>query len=82
MIRVEWRTEVSFDDVFRKVLEQNLESVRRELEGIRCPIHGEPPKIVVTGTDATSISAKVEGCCEELGRLTKAKTAELGFEEE
>jgi hypothetical protein len=79
---VQWRFEGNFDDVFKAALKQQLEHVRDAMDQVRCPVHGEAPTIVVTGQTAEAIAADVQGCCDELGRLAKAKLATLGFEKD
>jgi hypothetical protein len=69
-----------FDDVFRQIVEQQVARLRLELTALRCPVHGEAPELIVTRQDANGFSADIHGCCEELARLTRIQTAELGFE--
>lgn len=79
-MRVQWRFEGDFDDLFKGALKQQLDHVEAELDQVRCPVHGKAPTIVVKGHTAEDISANVEGCCEELGQLARERLKALGFE--
>lgn len=40
--------------------------VKQQLSSIRCPKHGESPKVTVQGRSFSKLQWKVHGCCEEV----------------
>ena len=39
---------------------------KKRMEGLRCPVHGEPPTIRFHGPSALQLEREVQGCCDEL----------------
>jgi len=55
------------------VFEQVAKSIRERIGATRCPVHGQPPKIVVKGRDIKNLSFEVSGCCGDLIETVKGK---------
>ena len=50
--------------------------VRDAVGSVVCPIHAETPLVKISGSDLSSLSVDVTGCCQELiDRATKALIA-------
>lgn len=51
------------DQVMDQVKEKIPELARKQLESIRCPVHGRTPHVTVAGSDRLAVSGF---CCERL----------------
>ncbi len=54
--------------------------VRRRLDNLACPVHGQCAFVVASGVSADDLTFRVEGCCQQLvddGRATLAATSSL-----
>jgi hypothetical protein len=76
---VQWEFETEGDDVFKEAVRHQLERVRRQLQNLWCPVHGERPTIIVRGHTPDDIAADVKGCCENLDRLARERLTSMGF---
>ena len=47
--------------------------VRKTVRQVRCPVHGESPRIVCKGRSLKDLEVEVYGCCDELTDAVKAK---------
>lgn len=71
---------LSLDPVEKTMLLALRNHVRRRLDNLSCPAHGQYPFVVASGTSADRLTFRVEGCCEQLvneGRATLATTSSL-----
>jgi hypothetical protein len=78
VINVVWESESAWrDELSRAALQAALEGVRRQLGDVRCPVHGEPPTIVVRGKSESTMRLHIQGCCERSTGPVRALLAEL-----
>jgi hypothetical protein len=71
---------LSLDPVEKAMLLALRNHVRRRLDNLSCPAHGQYPFVVASGTSADRLTFRVEGCCEQFvneGRATLATTSTL-----
>ena len=54
------------DALERAVLQSVQEFVRTRLRAIRCPEHGEAPRVICKGRSIDDLSFEVTGCCQSL----------------
>jgi len=54
------------NEINREILKKIIATIRDKVENIRCPIHGEKPKIICVAKSLEDIDLKVEGCCDTL----------------
>jgi hypothetical protein len=57
----------------KAVLESVQNSIKKSVGSVRCPDHGESPKIVVKGRNLDNLSFEVSGCCEALIEQVKKR---------
>ena len=55
------------------VLQSVQESITKSVGSVRCPTHGQTPKIKVKRRKIDSLSIEVSGCCEQLTETVKKK---------
>jgi len=48
------------------VLKSVQDLIAAKVSAVRCPVHGEGPKIVAHGSSLDKLSMTVSGCCQEL----------------
>jgi len=61
-------------DALEKAILQGIqESVRKKLGAIRCPEHGQGPKVICKGRSVDKLSFEVTGCCQNLIDTVLAK---------
>jgi len=54
------------DPVEKVMLLAARNHIRRRLDNLSCPRHGESPRVVASGPSADRLTVSVEGCCPEL----------------
>lgn len=64
------------DAIEAAVLSSVSDSIKESVGSIRCPEHGESPKIKVIGSDLDNLSLEVSGCCETLVEQVKNELEE------
>lgn len=52
---------------------ETAEVIKKSLEGVRCPIHGEAPTVLIDRSEADEVVFDYQGCCQELVRLVVEK---------
>lgn len=52
---------------------ETAEVIKKSLEGMRCPIHGEAPTVLIDKSEANEVAFDYRGCCQELVRLVVEK---------
>jgi hypothetical protein len=66
------------------VTQDSVEAFREltagKLRGLRCPDHGEAPRLRFRGESLRDISIQLSGCCEKLLALANRKIAERSVE--
>ena len=50
-----------------------VDCVKKSVQGISCPKHGEQPKLKVKGRNFDNLSVEVSGCCDALKDKVKKK---------
>ena len=55
----------------KKALKAVVDAVTKRVQAVRCPVHGQPAKVVAK-TRGAEISWEVSGCCEHLVSKVKA----------
>jgi hypothetical protein len=61
------------DSVEKIMLRVARNHIRRRLDGVSCPWHGQFPHILASGPSADRLTYSVEGCCENfVERATRA----------
>ena len=61
------------DSIESAVLKSIQESVKKSVSSLRCPKHGQGPKIEFKGSNLDSLSFEVRGCCDHLIDETNRK---------
>ena len=66
--------DISFENDFEKAARDAIsDSVSTALASVRCPKHGQRPKVRMRGQKIDKLRVEIEGCCDELIDLaTKA----------
>jgi hypothetical protein len=54
------------DEIEKAIYSQVRDNIAKALRGVRCPEHGETPKVVVKGRSMKDLSWEVHGCCQAL----------------
>jgi len=52
------------------------EQTARKVRALRCPVHGQQPRLRFQGTTLREISIQMSGCCDKLLSLANRKIAE------
>jgi hypothetical protein len=65
-------------DCLGNVLEQAIlqsikDYIQKKLGAIRCPEHGQAPKVICKGKSVKDLSFEVTGCCQKLIDIAKAQ---------
>jgi hypothetical protein len=55
-----------FDPVERVMLLAARNHIRRRLDNLSCPRHGQQPRVIASGPSPDRLTMSVEGCCHEL----------------
>jgi hypothetical protein len=54
-------------------LERVIDHIQRELHGVECSEHGQPPTITIVGSLTGQLQLEMSGCCETLLKEAKAR---------
>lgn len=54
------------DEIEKAILTKAATNVKKALNSVTCPEHGQRPKVTLTGMDINNLSCDVEGCCQKL----------------
>ena len=55
----------SFDnEMAQDMVDDFKESIEEQIGEMRCPDHGEPPQIVLTGETVETMGTRIIACCE------------------
>jgi len=54
------------DAVEKAILQEVADNVKKALSSVRCPQHGERPRVKVKGSSLDRLNYVVEGCCQKL----------------
>jgi hypothetical protein len=57
-------------------LEDFRERTARKVRELRCPIHGQPPRLRFQGTTLREVTIQMSGCCDTLIRLANQRIAD------
>jgi hypothetical protein len=68
-IKVEF-SEPDWDELQREIERDIASNVSRKIEGIRCPVHNEAPKVTYSKA-GDEMKWEVEGCCEQVVALVE-----------
>jgi len=61
------------DALEKAILQSVQESIRKKVGAIRCPKHGQTPKVICKGRSVNNLSFEVTGCCQDLIDTVVAK---------
>ena len=61
------------DELEKAILSELAEKVKRSLSSVRCPEHGQGPRVTVKGRSVNNLGWEVEGCCQKLIDLAMNK---------
>jgi hypothetical protein len=65
------------DELSRAVAQAAVDGLRRYVDDVRCPVHGEPATILVRGRSTDTLQLDVQGCCDRLTEPVRAQIKEL-----
>ena len=71
----------SMDPVKKAMLLAQRNHVRRRLDSLSCPEHGQPPRVTAAGPSPDRLTLSVQGCCQQLVDDARA-TLEAGTPED
>ena len=49
------------------------ERTARKVRDVRCPVHGQPPRLRFQGTSLRDVTIQMSGCCDQLIGLANQK---------
>lgn len=61
------------DAMERMVISGIADTMKKSVQGIRCPEHGEKPTLKVIGKNLDNLSVEVSGCCDALTEQVQRK---------
>ena len=53
------------------------ERTAEKVSGLRCPVHGQAPRVRFLGTTLRDVNIQMSGCCQELIGLANRRIAEV-----
>lgn len=59
-------------------VEDFRERTARKVRDLRCPVHGQPPRLRFQGATLRDITIQMSGCCDTLLGLANQKIADRG----
>ena len=62
----------------REQLEDFREHTAQKVRDLRCPVHGQPPRLRFQGSSLREISIQMSGCCNVLLNLANQRIANRG----
>ncbi|MFL5579953.1 MAG: hypothetical protein ACJ8AO_06240 [Gemmatimonadaceae bacterium] len=57
------------DALLGAVIRRVGEDLSRELDSIKCPVHGSHPAVRVAARSSNSMALEIESCCKELSGM-------------
>jgi hypothetical protein len=54
------------DELGKAILKEVARNVKTSLASVRCPEHGQHPRVTVKGSSLDKLSFEVHGCCQTL----------------
>ena len=73
--KMEWNGDNLIEDLKKTAIKEGLRSVeqevRRDVSALRCPAHGESPKVVSSSISGDRLTTKISACCDDM--LDKAQ---------
>jgi len=57
-------------------LEDFRERTARKIRDLRCPVHGQPPRLRFQGTTLRDVTIQMSGCCDALIGLANQRIAD------
>jgi hypothetical protein len=57
-------------------VEEFKERTARKVRGLRCPVHGQPPRLHFQGATLRDVTIQMSSCCEQLIELANRKIAQ------
>jgi len=54
-------------------VERFKQATRQKLQGVRCPVHHQPPRVNFHGASLQEVTISMSGCCERLMELANAR---------
>lgn len=61
------------NELEKAILKQVTENITKTLSSVRCPEHGQHPKVTVKGRTIDKLSFEIHGCCQRLTDLATKK---------
>ena len=61
------------DELEKAIFKQVTENIKKALSSVRCPEHGEYPKVIVKGRSMDKLNFDIHGCCQNLIDLATSK---------
>jgi hypothetical protein len=62
----------------REQLEDFRERTSQKIRDLRCPVHGQPPRLRFQGATLREITIQMSGCCDALLSLANQRIANRG----
>ena len=62
----------------REQLEDFRERTAQKVRDLRCPVHGQPPRLRFHGSTLREITIQMSGCCDALLSLANQRIANRG----
>jgi len=62
----------------REQLEEFRERTAQKIRDLRCPVHGQPPRLRFRGSTLREITIQMSGCCDVLLSLANQRIANRG----
>jgi hypothetical protein len=62
----------------REQLEDFRERTAQKIRELRCPVHGQPPRLRFRGSTLREITIQMSGCCDVLLSLANQRIANRG----
>ncbi|MEO8052007.1 MAG: hypothetical protein ABI833_16445 [Acidobacteriota bacterium] len=62
----------------REQLEDFREHTAQKVRDLRCPVHGQPPRVRFLGSTLRDVTIQMSGCCDALLSLANQKIANRG----
>ena len=54
------------DELTKAIKEEALDTAKKTISSVRCPVHGTEPKQIQVLTEAGQMRFRYEACCDEL----------------
>ncbi len=60
----------------REILLAAYSNIVARLAEVKCPVHGEAPRVLAQGDNAKSLTIEVSGCCDKLVEEAEGRLGE------